>query len=417
MGMTITEKILARAAGRDKVRPGEILDVRVDVAMTHDQNGPLVFSAFRKLGIPVWDKDKVVIVIDHNSPPHSLIQTEGVAETIRFAQDYDITHFYNMKGVCHQILPEEGFVKPGVVVVGADSHTTTHGALGAFATGIGSTETAWVFAKGRLWLRVPETIRVELNGRLQSMVMAKDVMLKLLSLIGTNGATYKALEFGGEVIRSMSMDGRLTMCNMALEAGAKNAIIEVDNITKAYLSDRVKGDIEVLTSDSDANYSQVLQINVDTLAPQVACPHSPDNVVPVAEIAGLKVDQVVIGTCTGGRLEDFRVAASLMKGKSIPRPVRCLVTPASAHIYYKMLEEGLLKVFAEAGCVICNAHCGPCGSSHIGLIADGEVCVGSQNRNFRGRLGSPKGEIYLTSTATAAATAVTGKLTDPRDLI
>lgn len=415
MAQTITEKILAKASGRTEVHPGEIVDTVVDLAMTQDITGSMTFPVFRELGVPVWDREKIVVFIDHCAPPSSLLHTEYVAESIKFVEDYDIVHFYKMQGICHQILPEEGFVKPGMAIVGTDSHTTTYGALGAFSTGIGSSEMVWVFVKGRLWLRVPETIRVEISGHLQPLVMAKDIILKLLSTIGTNGATYKALEFGGETIRNLRMDGRLTLCNMALEAGAKNAIVEVDEITRSYLDGRVDGDIEFLASDADAHYWKVLTMNVDDLVPLVACPHSPANVVPVGEAAGRKVDQVLIGTCTGGRLEDFRVAAELIRGKQISRRVRCLIIPATARIYRDMLEEGLLKIFAEAGSIICNPHCGPCGGVQMGLLADGEVCVGNHNRNFRGRMGSPKGEVYLTSASTAAATAVAGELVDPRD--
>jgi homoaconitate hydratase family protein len=415
--MTLVEKILARAAGREKVKPGEIVYVNVDRAMTQDILGALAFPAFRELGIPVWDRDKIVMVIDHCAPPSTLLQAGYVVENIKFAEDYGIKNFYKMQGVCHQILPEEGFVKPGTVIVGTDSHTTTYGALGAFSTGIGSTEMVWVFAKGNLWLRVPETIRIEINGLLPPIVMAKDVMLKILSLIGTNGANYKSLEYGGQVVREMSMDGRLTLCNMAVEAGAKNGIIEADEITRSYLKGRVQGEVELVKSDPDARYSRVLQVEVDGLDPQVACPHSPANVVPVGKVAGQKVDQVLIGTCTGGRLEDFRMAARLIQGKRISRRVRCLIVPASARIYLEMLEEGLLKIFAEAGCVISNTQCGPCAGVQHGLLGDGEVCVSTSNRNFMGRMGSTKAEVYLASPATAAAAAVAGELTDPRDLL
>jgi len=414
--MTLVEKILARAAGREKVRPGEIVYANVDVAMTQDILGALAFPAFRELGIPVWDRDKIVMIIDHCAPPSTLLQAGYVVENIRFAEDYGIRHFYKMQGVCHQILPEEGFVKPGAVIVGTDSHTTTYGALGAFSTGIGSTEMVWVFAKGNLWLRVPETIRVEINGQLPPVVMAKDVMLKILSLIGTNGANYKALEYGGQTVQNMSMDGRLTLCNMAVEAGAKNGIVEVDEITRSYLKNRAQGEMELLKSDPDANYSRVLQLDVNNLDPQVACPHSPANVAPIGEVIGQKVDQVLIGTCTGGRLEDFRMAARLIQGKRISRNVRCLIIPASARIYLRMLEEGLLKVFAEAGCVISNPQCGPCGGISHGLLGDGEVCVSTSNRNFMGRMGSTKAKVYLASPATAAAAAVAGVLTDPREI-
>ena len=416
MGMTITEKILARASGRKVVRPGEIVEAGISVAMTTDISGTATLLTFRELKIPVWDKERVVMIVDHCAPPSNLLHAGFVAENIKFAEDYGIPHFYNMQGVCHQILPEEGYVKPGMVIVGTDSHSTTYGALGAFSTGIGATEMVWVFAKGCLWLRVPETIRVEINGRLGPMVMAKDVILNILSVIRTNGATYKALEYGGEVVREMGMDGRLTLCNMAVEAGAKNGIIEADKVTGAFLSGRVKGGIEDMASDQDANYSRIVQINVNGLVPQVACPHSPDKVVPVPEAAGKKVDQVLIGTCTGGRIEDYRMAAGLMQGKRVARKIRCLIVPASSRIYRQMLEEGLLRVFLDAGCVICNPHCGPCGGVQAGLIADGEVCVSTSNRNFQGRMGSPKGEVYLGSAATAAATALTGELTDPREL-
>jgi len=416
MGMTITEKILARASGRKVVRPGEIVEADISVAMTTDISGTATLLTFRELKIPVWDKEKVVMIVDHCAPPSNLLHAGFVAENIKFAEDYGIPHFYNMQGVCHQILPEEGYVKPGMVIVGTDSHSTTYGALGAFSTGIGATEMVWVFAKGCLWLRVPETIRVEINGRLGPMVMAKDVILNILSVIRTNGATYKALEYGGEVVREMGMDGRLTLCNMAVEAGAKNGIIEADKVTRAFLSGRVKGVTEDMVSDRDANYIRVVQIDVSDLTPQVACPHSPDKVVPVSEAAGKKVDQVLIGTCTGGRIEDYRMAAGLMQGKRVARKIRCLIVPASTRIYGQMLEEGLLRVFLDAGCVICNPHCGPCGGVQAGLIADGEVCVSTSNRNFQGRMGSPKGEVYLGSAATAAATALTGGLTDPREL-
>jgi homoaconitate hydratase family protein len=416
MSMTVTEKILARASGRKEVRPGEIVEARVSVAMTTDISGTATLLSFRELGVPVWDAKKVVMVVDHCAPPGNLLHAGFVSENMRFAEDYGVRHFYNMQGVCHQILPEEGLVEPGMAIVGTDSHTTTYGALGAFSTGIGATEMVWVFAKGWLWLRVPETIRIEITGRLAPMVMAKDVMLKILSVVRTNGATYKALEYGGETVRRMDMDGRLTLCNMAVECGAKNGIIEVDEVTFSYLASRTEGKVEVFASDADAHYSQVIRINVGDLSPQVACPHSPDNVVPAAEAAGRRVDQVLIGTCTGGRLGDYRVAAGLMRGKHVAQRMRCLIIPASTRIYREMLREGLIEVFLDAGCVVCNSHCGPCGGIQAGLIADGEVCVSSSNRNFQGRMGSPRGEVYLSSAATAAATAVAGELVDPRDL-
>lgn len=416
MGMTITEKVLAKAAGVKEVQPGEIVEAEISVAMIHEGLGFLVYPIFRDLGTPIWDTERVVAVVDHAAPPSTIEHAEWVTEIIAFVEEYGIKHFYNMQGVCHQIIPEEGFVKPGMVAVGTDSHTCTYGALGAFATGIGSTEMAWVFAEGRLWFRVPETILFRVNGKLGPMVMAKDIILKIISVIGTNGATYKAMEFSGDTIRGLSMDGRLAICNMAVEAGAKNGIIEVDDLTVDYLKGRVQGDIELLRSDPDARYSRIVEIDAGELVPLVARPHSPANVAPVSVLKGQKVDQVLIGTCTGGRMEDFRMAAKLIQGRRIPRTVRCLILPASLRIYRQMLEEGLISIFAEAGCVLCNPHCGPCGGLHLGLIGSGEVCVGTHNRNFRGRMGSPQAGIYLASPATAAAAAVTGTFVDPREL-
>ncbi|HHY35816.1 MAG TPA: 3-isopropylmalate dehydratase large subunit [Firmicutes bacterium] len=416
MGMTLTEKILAKAAGRSSVKPGDIVEASIDLAMLHDALGSLTFPIVRDLGIRIWDSDKVVVAIDHAAPPSSLGHAEWVADTIRFAREYKIRHFYNMQGVAHQIIPEEGLVRPGMVAVGTDSHTCTYGALGAFATGIGSTEMAWVLAKGSLWFRVPATIKVVVDGSLPARVMAKDVMLKVLSVLGVNGATYKALEFTGEAIRRMSMDGRLALCNMAVETGAKNGIVEPDEVTWSYLKERYCGPMEPVSPDEDAVYDRVIRIDASGLSPMLACPHSPGNVVPVNEVAGTKVDQVVIGTCTGGRMEDFRAAAEIIRGRKVPPFVRCLVIPASAKIYRQLLEENLIKVFLDAGCVMCNPQCGPCAGLHYGLLAPGEVCVGTHNRNFMGRMGSPLAQVYLASAATAAAAAVTGKIVDPRDM-
>lgn len=414
MGMTITEKIFARASGKDKVVPGEIVNAKIDLAMTHDGLGPLFFPLMDRYKLDIWDKEKVVQVIDHASPPSALVHTEWVSSTIEFVKKHDLPNFYNMQGVAHQILPEEGYVKPGMVIVGTDSHTCTYGALGAFSTGIGSTEMAWVFSHGILWFRVPSTMRINVTGTLPYGVMAKDIILRVLSEIGTDGAIYKAMEFGGETISNLSIDGRLTICNMAVEAGAKNGIIEVDQNTIDYLKNKVTEVIPSYTSDKDAEYDKILNIEVNDLAPQVACPHSPDNVVAVTELLGKKVDQVLIGTCTGGRIEDFEAAAKIIKGRKIPRMVRCLILPASAKIYQQMLQNNLLEIFTEAGCIILNASCGPCGGLHMGLLAEGEVCVGTHNRNFKGRMGSPQAEIYLASPATAAASAITGEISDPR---
>ena len=416
MGMTITEKILARASGAATVKPGEIINGKIDYAMAPDGACSLLSKGFRKLGTPVWDKDKIVIVIDHASPPCVVAHTQWVIDTLKFVKDYDITNFYNMQGVCHQIMPEDGFVKPGALIVGADSHTTTYGALGAFSTGLGATDMTWVFAMGELWFKVPETIRVEVSGTLAPWVMGKDIILKLLEIIGVDGATYKALEFGGDTIRKLNMDCRLTICNMAVEAGAKNGIIETDDITMSYLEGRVKDGFEHLASDPDCTYASTVKINADELAPMVALPHNPGNVVPVDKAAGKKIDQVLLGSCTGGRMEDYRIAAEIMKGKKIPRHLRCLVIPASTRISRQIIDEGLADIFYDAGCIISSSQCGPCGGMQMGFIGPGEACIGTHNRNFRGRMGSPEADIYLASPATAAASALTGCITDPRDI-
>jgi len=414
MGMTITEKILAAAAGKPAVQAGDIVQANIDVAMAHDGLGPIVFKAMRELGADVWDRDKIVVVIDHSAPPSALLHAELVQDTVAFVEDYNIKHFYNMTGVAHQLLPENGFVTPGRVLVGTDSHTCTYGGLGAFSTGIGSTEMASVFTNGRLWFRVPETIQVHVSGTLRPHVMPKDVILKMLQILGVAGATYKALEFTGECIENMSVDGRLTLCNMAVEAGAKNGIVAPDEKTRAYLKDRVTKPYTEYFSDADAHYTQIVEINTSALEPQVACPHSPANVVNVGEAAGKRLDQVLIGTCTDGRMEDFYAAAHFIRGKQIPRHLRCLILPASNEIYRRLMREGLIDLFLDAGCIVLNANCGPCGGMHEGLIAKGEACLGTHNRNFKGRMGNPEGEIYLSSPATAAASAVAGCITDPR---
>ena len=416
MGMTITEKILARASGQDRTEPGEIVNVSISLAMTQDMEGPKSFITFRELGIPVWDKDKIAVIIDHAAPPSNLLHTTFFAENVRFAEEHGIKHFYKLQGICHQILPEEGLVKPGDVIVGTDSHTTTHGALGAFATGIGSTEMVWVFAEGRLWFRVPETVRLEIGGRLQPMVTAKDVVLYVLSLIGVNGATYKAMEYGGNVVREMSMEGRLTLCNMAVEAGATSGIVPSDKETLRYLrvGAGIKDNIEIVLPDLDAEYERVIEVDVSHLAPQVACPHTVDHVKGVGEVAGRRVDQVVIGSCTNGRLDDLEVAAGIVRGKRLAKHVRMLVFPASWRIYKQAMARGLLTDLIDAGAVVLNPGCGCCLGVHQGALGDGEVALSTTNRNFKGRMGNPASEVYLCSPAVAAASAVAGVITDPR---
>lgn len=416
MGMTITEKIMAKASGNKTVTPGQIVTVKVDLAMLHDALGPLIYPNFEKLGTPVWDPDKVFVVVDHAAPASTLHQAEWLAPNFEFVKKHQIKHFFNVQGVAHQLIPEGGYILPGQVAVGTDSHTCTYGGLGCFSTGIGSTEMCNVLALGDLWFRVPETIKVIISGKLPERVMSKDIILKLLSMIGSNGATYKTLEFCGDTVDEMSVDSRLTLCNMAIEAGAKNGIIAPDEKTVQYLVDAgvEREEISDIHSDEDAVYCQEIHIQAEELVPYVAVPHSPANGKPIEEVEGTPLTQVLIGTCTNGRVEDFIMAAEIMKGHKVHRDVRCIIMPASNKIYAELVRNGCMQTFAEAGCIMCNANCGACGGMHEGLMFEGEACLGTHNRNFRGRMGSPKASIYLGSPATAAASAINGVITDPR---
>jgi 3-isopropylmalate/(R)-2-methylmalate dehydratase large subunit len=415
--MNIIEKILANASGKNQVSPGEIIEANIDAAMIHDLTGPLAIKSFRQIGAKkVWDNNKVVIIIDHLVPASSIISA-NLHKTVRnFAEEQNIQNFYDVGrgGVCHQVMPENGHVKPGDVIVGADSHTCTYGAFGAFATGIGSTEMAAVFTTGKLWFRVPEVIKVNVTGKLPEMVTAKDVTLNIVGKIGADGAIYKGLEFGGSTIRNMTIDGRMVLSNMAVEMGAKAGLIEPDQKTVDYVKARTDKPFTPIKSDPDATYERVVDVDVSDLEPQVAVPHSVDNVKPVSELDDVKVDQAFVGSCTNGRLEDLRVAAQILKGKKIARGLRLVVIPASQEIYLNALSEGLIKTFMDAGATIGNPNCGPCLGGHMGILAEGEACISSSNRNFVGRMGSTKAFVYLASPATVAASAITGKITDPR---
>jgi 3-isopropylmalate/(R)-2-methylmalate dehydratase large subunit len=418
--MNIIEKILANASGKQQVSPGEIIEANIDAAMIHDLTGPLTIKSFREIGAKkVWDNNKVVIILDHLVPASSVISA-GLHKIVRnFAEEQNIEKFYDVGrgGVCHQVMPEKGHVRPGEVIVGADSHTCTYGAFGAFATGIGSTEMAAVFATGKLWFRVPEVIKVNVTGKLQKLVTPKDVTLNIVGKIGADGAIYKGLEFGGVTIRDMSVDGRMVLSNMAVEMGAKAGIIEPDEKTVDYVKARTDKPFKPVKSDPDATYERVVDVDVSALEPQVAVPHSVDNVKPVSEIEDTEVDQAFIGSCTNGRLEDLRSAAQILKGKKIARGIRLIVIPASQEIYLNALNEGLIKTFMDAGATIGNPNCGPCLGGHMGILAEGEACISSSNRNFVGRMGSTKSFVYLASPATVAASALTGKITDPRGLM
>ncbi len=415
--MNITEKILAKASGKQAVCPGEIVDANVDVIMVHDLTGPLTVEAFNKIGTQkVWDNKKVVIILDHQVPAESVKAAELQKTMRQFAKEQKIQIYdVGRGGICHQVMPERGHVIPGSVIVGADSHTCTYGAFGAFATGIGSTEAAAVFATGRIWFKVPPTIKINVEGKFQKFIAPKDLILNIIDKVKVDGAIYKSIEFTGSSIKKMSAAGRMTLCNMAVEMGAKNGIITPDETTREFLEGRVKSipDLKKLQSDNDTEYERTVEIDVSELEPQVACPASVDNVKPISEIGDVPIDQAFIGSCTNGRLEDLREAAKILKGKHVKDNVRALIIPASQEVYLRAMQEGLLEIFTDAGAIVCGSACGPCLGGHIGLLAAGETCISTSNRNFIGRMGSTQANVYLASPATVAASAVTGKITSP----
>ena len=419
--MNITEKILAKASGKNQVKPGEIVDANVDMVMIHDLTGPLAVEAFKKIGVEkVWDNQKVVVILDHQVPAESVTAAELHKKMRKFAQDQQLRIYDVGKGgICHQVMPEKGHVLPGTVIVGADSHTCTYGAFGAFATGIGSTEAAAVLATGKIWLKVPEAIKINVSGQFQRYVAPKDLILYIIGKLGAGGAIYKSVEFRGPTIRDMSIAGRMTLCNMTVEMGAKNGIVEPDETTRKFLEGRTTKMLppfESLISDPDAAYEKTVDIDVTELTPQIAYPSSVDNVKPAAEMNNVTVEQAFIGSCTNGRIEDLRVAAEILKGNMVKDGVRTLVIPASQEVYRQALNEGLIEIFTDAGALVCGSTCGPCLGGHIGLLAPGETCVSTSNRNFIGRMGSKEANVYLASPATVAASAITGKITDPQKM-
>jgi homoaconitate hydratase family protein len=416
LGKTISEKILSRASGRDAYA-GDIVVAEVYAAMAHDGTALLAIEAFEEMrGEKLWNPSRVFLVLDHVAPS----ATEAFSKVHKRIRDFAVKHganFYEVgSGVCHQLMVESGYVQSGRVIVGADSHTCTYGALGAFATGIGSTEMAAVFLSGKLWFKVPETMRVIWEGSLPYMVTPKDVILKTIGTVKADGATYQTIEFRGPAVDEMSVEGRLTLCNMAVEMGAKTGIVEPDRKTVEYLHSQAVRPEKPTIGDHDAQYAQTLTFDASELEPQVACPHYVDNVKPVTDVEGVLVNQVFLGSCTNGRMEDLRLAAGILKGKKVAKGVRMIVIPASRKVYLQALKEGLIEVFVESGGMVCNPGCGPCVGAHQGILAPGEVCVSTSNRNFRGRMGCMDAEIYLVSPATAAATAINGAITDPRGL-
>jgi len=417
MGMTMTQKILARHAGLDYVVPGQLIEAKLDMVLGNDITTPVAITEFEKAGFTqVFDKDKIAIVLDHYTPCKDIKSAQLCLQSRTFAKKHEITNFFDVgqMGVEHALLPEKGLCAPGEIIVGADSHTCTYGALGAFSTGIGSTDMAAGMATGLLWFKVPSAIKVTLKGKLQPHVSGKDVILHLIGTIGVDGALYQSLEFAGEGVASLSMDDRFTISNMAIEAGGKNGIFPVDEKTMEYINGRVNRPCEAFSADPDAVYEREIIIDLDTLEPTVAMPHLPENTKVVSEVAGLHIDQVVIGSCTNGRIQDLRIAASIMKNKKVAENVRCVVIPATQDIMLQAIKEGLVEIFIQAGAAVSTPTCGPCLGGHMGVMAQGERTVSTTNRNFVGRMGHVSSEIILASPAVAAASAIAGCVADPR---
>ena len=428
MGMTMTQKILAAHVGVDSVKAGELVEARLDLCMSNDITSPVSADIFEQAGFDkVFDKDKVAIILDHYTPCKDIDSARLSKKAREFAKKQNLTHFYDtgLVGIEHALVPEKGLAAPGEIIIGADSHTCTYGAFGAFATGIGSTDMAMVLSTGQLWFKVPETIQFNINGSLKENVSAKDVILHIIGQVGADGSTYKSCEFIGETVSNMSMSDRMVLSNMAIEMGGKTGLMEPDAKTYDYLKDRVSGEnksrlkafIEKsnLKTSPDSASLETVDIDVNNLEPQIACPHNVDNVKPASELGDVELDQVFIGSCTNGRIEDLRDAAKILKGNKIANGLRMLVIPASRETYLKALDEGLLKIFVEAGALISQPCCGPCLGGHTGLIGPGEVSLSTSNRNFKGRQGSPEGEVYLSSAKVAATSAIEGRIAVPEE--
>jgi len=418
--MTITEKILAKHAGLKEVRPGQLINAKVDIALGNDITAPIAIKEFHSAGADkVFNKNKVVLVPDHFTPNKDIKSAEQCKILREFAQEQKLTHYFDGGdvGVEHALLPEKGIVVPGDLVIGADSHTCTYGALGAFATGVGSTDLAAAMVTGEAWFKVPESMKFIFHGKLNKWVDGKDLILYTIGDIGVDGALYRAMEFCGPAIERLSMDSRLSMCNMAIEAGAKNGIIAPDKTTKAYVDKRAERPYKFYASDEDAVYSDVREYDCSKIEPQVAFPHLPENTKNISDVGNVKIDQVVIGSCTNGRLEDLRVAAKILKGRKVAPYVRLIVIPATPLIYRQAMKEGLFEIYLKAGAIISPPTCGPCLGGHMGILAEGERALATTNRNFVGRMGHPKSEVYLANPAIAAATAVKGRIAHPDEVV
>lgn len=419
MGMTMTQKILADHAGLDKVVAGQLIEANLDMVLGNDVTSPVAINEMNKFGrTSVFDKTRISLVMDHFTPNKDIQSAENCKQVREFAKKNDILHYYDVgnMGIEHALLPEQGIVTCGDCIIGADSHTCTYGALGAFSTGVGSTDMAAGMVTGKAWFKVPSAIKVVITGKKAPCISGKDVILHLIGRIGVDGALYKSLEFTGDGIKELSMDDRLCIANMVIEGGAKNGIFPVDDITLEYVKGRSLREYKVYEADEDAEYDSVVEIDLSTLKPTVACPHLPENTKTVDELDKLEIDQVVIGSCTNGRMEDMRIAASILKGKKIAKGIRCIVIPATQSIYLQCIKEGLAEIFVEAGAIVSTPTCGPCLGGHMGILAAGERAVSTSNRNFVGRMGHTKSEIYLASPAVAAASALAGYIADPRNV-
>lgn len=420
MPMTMTQKILARAAGLESVKPGQLIQAKLDMVLGNDITAPVAIQEFEKAGLDkVYHTEKIALVPDHFTPNKDIKSAEQVKMMREFARKHGIVNFFEVgqMGVEHALLPEQGLVVAGDVVIGADSHTCTYGALGAFSTGVGSTDMAAAMATGQVWLKVPEAIRFQLIGKPSEWVSGKDIILHIIGLIGVDGALYKSMEFVGEGLEFLSMDDRFTIANMAIEAGAKNGIFEVDDETLKYIREHSTKPYEVFTADPDAQYSQEYIIDLSKLRPTVSFPHLPENTKTIDEVGEIPIHQVVIGSCTNGRMEDMRIAAKILAGQKVHRDVRCIIIPATQKIWKECMKEGLFDIFIDAGCAVSTPTCGPCLGGHMGILAEGERAVSTTNRNFVGRMGHVKSEVYLASPAVAAASAITGKISSPEEIM
>ena len=419
MGMTLTQKILAAHAGLDHVNPGQLIRAKLDIVLGNDITTPVAINEFTKNGFDtVFDKDKIAIVLDHFVPNKDIKAAQQSKQCREFACEHCVSHFYDVgkMGIEHALLPEQGVVTAGDCIIGADSHTCTYGALGAFSTGVGSTDMAAGMATGEAWFKVPSAIRFQLTGKLPANCSGKDVILTIIGKIGVDGALYKSMEFTGPGVASLSMDDRLCICNMAIEAGAKNGIFPVDDVTLAYLEGRSERKPRIFEADSDAVYEQTMEIDLSSIVPTVACPHLPENTHPASELGDIKIDQVVIGSCTNGRMEDMEAAYKTLNGNTVAPGVRCIIIPATMQIYKECVQRGYVTTFIDAGAVVSTPTCGPCLGGYMGILAAGERCIATTNRNFVGRMGHVDSEVYLASPATAAASALTGYITAPKEV-